>query len=235
MREHQCFLMILHNWEIEPKTIHGMLFKLWTSCDKTWWMSWVCCRHRSSWFDFGSGPNPDSANQWMLVVCWVTSWRSGEVAHAHYTRVLLWRPCTVSLSFTRAGSMIEIRTWRWLFSISDTKLELFILAGTRSAAYHSGYRSTNITLSQSTLTLNFTTHHPQKKHWAKQLENLTKYIRYKIQSLYCQVRPDQICDLLQVTCKPARTCTMVGLVVTKQSPPPGFLVRRVFGHGHPAG
>ena len=47
----------------------------------------------------------------------------------HYTRVLLWCPCTVFVSFTRAGSMIELRMSRRLFSISDTKLELFILGG----------------------------------------------------------------------------------------------------------
>ena len=51
----------------------------------------------------------------------------------------------------------------------------------------------------------------------------------------CQVRPDQICDLLQVSCKPVLTCSMVGLSATKPFPPPAFLVRRVFGYGHPAG
>ena len=50
-----------------------------------------------------------------------------------------------------------------------------------------------------------------------------------------QVRSDWICDLLQVPCKPVLTCFMVRLLATKPSPPPGFLVRRVFGYGHPAG
>ena len=51
----------------------------------------------------------------------------------------------------------------------------------------------------------------------------------------CQVRPDQICDLLQVPCKPVQTCFVVGLLGNKPSPPPGFLVGRVYGYGHSAG
>ena len=49
------------------------------------------------------------------------------------------------------------------------------------------------------------------------------------------VRPDHICDLLQVLCKLAPTCFMVRLLVTEQSAPPGFLLWRVYGYGHPAG
>ena len=41
-------------------------------------------------------------------------------------------------------------------------------------------------------------------------------------------QPDQICDLPLVSRKPALTCFMVGLSATKQSPPPGFLVRGVY-------
>ena len=37
-----------------------------------------------------------------------------------------------------------------------------------------------------------------------------------------------MCDLLQVPCKPALTCFMEGLLATKPSPPPSFLVRRVY-------
>ena len=42
------------------------------------------------------------------------------------------------------------------------------------------------------------------------------------------MRPDQICDLLQVPCKPELTYSMVRLSATKPSPPRGFLVRRVY-------
>ena len=45
---------------------------------------------------------------------------------------------------------------------------------------------------------------------------------------YCQVRLDQICDLLQLPCKPVQTRFMIRLLVTKQSPPPGFLVKCVW-------
>ena len=38
---------------------------------------------------------------------------------------------------------------------------------------------------------------------------------------YCQVKPE-------VPCKPVLTCFMVGLLVTKPSPPLGVLVRRVY-------
>ena len=41
--------------------------------------------------------------------------------------------------------------------------------------------------------------------------------------------------VLQVPCKPILTSFMVSLLATKPSPPPGFLVRRVYGYGHPAG
>ena len=34
----------------------------------------------------------------------------------------------------------------------------------------------------------------------------------------CEVRPDQICDLQQVPCKPIRTCSTVRLATTKLSP-----------------
>ena len=44
----------------------------------------------------------------------------------------------------------------------------------------------------------------------------------------CQVRSDEICGLLQVPCKPVLTCSMVELSGTKPSPPPSFLVRRVY-------
>ena len=44
---------------------------------------------------------------------------------------------------------------------------------------------------------------------------------------YCQVRLDQICDLLQVSYKPVLTCSMVGLSATKPSPPPGFFGEEV--------
>ena len=50
-----------------------------------------------------------------------------------------------------------------------------------------------------------------------------------------QVKPNQICGLLQVPCKPVLTCFMVGLSSTKPFPPPGFLLRRVCRYGHPAG
>jgi len=45
---------------------------------------------------------------------------------------------------------------------------------------------------------------------------------------HCQVRSDSICDLIEVPYKPALICFMVGLLGTKPSPPPGFLVRRVY-------
>ena len=48
-------------------------------------------------------------------------------------------------------------------------------------------------------------------------------------------QPNQICDLLQVPCKPSLIRFMVGLSATKPSLPPSFLVKRVFGYGHPAG
>ena len=44
---------------------------------------------------------------------------------------------------------------------------------------------------------------------------------------FWQVRSDLICDLLQVPRKPVLTCFMVGLSMTKPSPPQSFLVRRV--------
>ena len=50
----------------------------------------------------------------------------------------------------------------------------------------------------------------------------------KGKQIRCQVRPDQICDLLQVPCKPVLTCFMVGLLMTNPSTPPDFLVRRVY-------
>jgi len=51
--------------------------------------------------------------------------------------------------------------------------------------------------------------------------------RYDV-NLYKHVRPDKICDLLQVSCKPVLTCSMVRLSETKPSPSPDFMVRRVY-------
>ena len=40
---------------------------------------------------------------------------------------------------------------------------------------------------------------------------------------------------VNLTMEQVLTCSMVGLSATKQSPLPSFLVRIVFGYGHPAG
>jgi len=40
----RVFQVMLHHWEMEPKTIHSIsryLKKLWTDLDETWWTRWV--------------------------------------------------------------------------------------------------------------------------------------------------------------------------------------------------
>ena len=128
-----------------------MIFKLWTSCDKTWWMSWVCCRHRSSWYNFGSGLNPDSANQWIRLCC--VEWRHDVTGRLHMC--IIHGSCCGVLARCLCPSL-GLAPWlnygcRGVCSVYQIQsLNCSFWRGTRSTTYHSGCQSMNITLSQST-------------------------------------------------------------------------------------